>query len=217
MGIGSTHKCTCIKYYRKLPSSGQLGIFTSNLVGDIMNNIILSGKVISLPVQVCDYKACSNKFFNLLTDWGQITIGIDNHIAGGINVGEDILIKGKLSRLVSKADPLIAKYKQNDFIYVDTFVIQAANRADLNELTLDAKIVKQTTIGGGEDLIILSAPLNELDSYLYCRASRTNTKTKDVRVVGKLYPSMLDNFGNLEYIISANKILDKQSEETWGK
>lgn len=181
-----------------------------------MNSIILSGKIISSPIQVCDFKQCKNKFFSLLTDWGQIIVGIDNNLTGGINIGEDILVKGKLSRLVTSSNPL-TKYKSNDFVYVDANVVKSANRADLNELTLDCIIERQTCISGKETLLTLSTTLNSINTKLYCGSNKPDTYLKKVRVIGKLVPSTLDNSGNIEYIISATKILDKINEDNWGK
>lgn len=168
-----------------------------------MNNIILTGVVQSTPQKFVSYKRCAEDFFSINTSYGNFLIGIDRYISCGIIKGDNIKIEGELlNQSILLGDKFIP------FNYISAKkIISNVNEEDINFIGISGNIVKETNVCGKYLVITLETQNNQLLD-IECDVENKLTKSDNVIINGKLVPFKLDNSGNMEYIINAEKILD---------
>ncbi len=178
-----------------------------------MNNILISGKVLTSPKQICKYNICQNQFFNLLTNCGVVCVGIHNNLARSINLNDTIFVSGTLNKFINNDVSVDSKYNVSSFVYIDAYSITPFTKP-INKLKIEGEIIKQTYISGAFSLLQLKVNADNI-FVIPCQIDNTNSYKQNVIVEGRLSPCMLDNNKNIEYIILANKIT-KNKEITKG-
>lgn len=174
-----------------------------------MNNTVkITGEILTNANRLTSHKNCTNYFFAFKSNSGVVLVGIDYNLAPAINVGDNVIIKGKLSNF--NANDYFESKAYSSFLYIEAECITPNIKSEsINSIVIDGIIAKQTIISGTKSLIEINLNLKNNIQKIYAEIYSCKSYNKNVTIEGVLKPTQLDKYGNIEYIINAQKITNK--------